>query len=253
MKRNANALPRFEAHRVARARSRRPPQRPARSKRPPSSGNAGIRLNSASARLTSAKLPHSPPWSAIPARPPAFGWRARAIAARHPAMSRLASGPATAMRNSWAGFCASPPICATPPKMNRVMRRASMPCARACARLLDGRQAIMLRKGGIDEKGFWVDADEFLLYPTYFHQMAEKVRPEFADETTALLAAPPPEGVLRMSSVARVVDHIEVARPEGMASLEDLHPYNDEQVSMRLEFRPKKPLVILVVEVRPTL
>ena len=125
--------------------------------------------------------------------------------------------------------------------------------ALVCARLLDGRQAVMLRKGGIDEKGFWVDADEFLLYPTYFHQMAEKVRPEFAAETAALLAAPPPEGVLRMSGVARVVDHIEVARPEGMASLEDLHPYNDEQVAMRLEFRPKKPLVILVVEARPTL
>jgi hypothetical protein len=123
--------------------------------------------------------------------------------------------------------------------------------ALVCARLLDGRQAIMLRKGGIDEKGFWVDADEFLLYPTYFHQMAEKVRPEFADETAALLGSPPPEGVLRMGGVARVVDHIEVARPEGMASLEDLHPYNDEQVAMRLEFRPKKPLVILVVEVRP--
>lgn len=125
--------------------------------------------------------------------------------------------------------------------------------ALVCARLLDGRQAVMLRKGGIDEKGFWVDADEFLLYPTYFHQMAEKVRPEFAEETAALLAVPPPEGVLRMSGVARVVEHIEVARPEGMASLEDLHPYNDEQVAMRLEFRPKKPLVILVVEVRPTL
>jgi hypothetical protein len=125
--------------------------------------------------------------------------------------------------------------------------------ALVCERLLDGRQAIMLRKGGINEKGFWVDADEFLLYPTYFHQMAEKVRPEFAEETAALLADPPPEQVLRMAGVARVVEHIEVARPDGMASLADLHPYNDEQVAMRLEFRPKKPLVILVVEVRPTL
>ena len=51
--------------------------------------------------------------------------------------------------------------------------------ALVCKLLLEGRQAIMLRKGGIDEKGFWVEADEFFLYPTYFHQMAEKVRPEF--------------------------------------------------------------------------
>jgi len=125
--------------------------------------------------------------------------------------------------------------------------------ALVCARLLGGRQSIMLRKGGIDEKGFWVEADEFFLFPTYFHQMAEKVRPEFAGECAALLSAPPPEGVLRMSGIARVVDHIEVTRPEGMDALRDLHPYNEEQMALRLEFRPRKPLVILAVEVRPAL
>ncbi|MGH2783875.1 MAG: DUF1802 family protein [Actinomycetota bacterium] len=125
--------------------------------------------------------------------------------------------------------------------------------ALVCKLLLEGRQSIMLRKGGIDEKGFWVEADEFFLFPTYFHQMAEKVRPEYAQETADLLAAPPPEGLLRMSGVARVVEHIEVRRPEGMDSLRDLHPYDEEQVAMRLEFRPKKPLVILAVEVRPAL
>ena len=122
-----------------------------------------------------------------------------------------------------------------------------------CKLLLEGRQAIMLRKGGIDEKGFWVEADEFLLYPTYFHQMTEKVRPEFVEECAAVLASPPPEGALRMSGVARVVDHIEVRRNEGMDALRDLHPYDEEQVAMRLEFRPRKPLVILVVEARPVL
>jgi hypothetical protein len=125
--------------------------------------------------------------------------------------------------------------------------------ALVCKRLLDGTQAVMLRKGGIDEKGFWVEADEFLLYPTYFHQMTEKVRPEFAEECAAVLASPPPPGVLRMAGVARVVDHIEVRRPEGMDSLRDLHPYDEEQVAMRLEFRPRKPLVILAVEVKPAL
>src|SRR5438445_3606965 len=88
--------------------------------------------------------------------------------------------------------------------------------ALVCRMLLAGSQAVMLRKGGIDEKGFWVEADEFLLYPTYFHQMTEKVRPEFKDECAQVLAAPPPDGVLRMGGVARVVDHIEVRRPDGM-------------------------------------
>ena len=122
-----------------------------------------------------------------------------------------------------------------------------------CKLLLEGRQSIMLRKGGIDEKGFWVEAGEFFLFPTYFHQMAEKVRPEFASECAGLLATPPPEGLLQMSGVARVVEHIEVRRPEGMDLLRDLHPYDGEQVAMRLEFRPRKPLVILAVEVRAAL
>jgi len=125
--------------------------------------------------------------------------------------------------------------------------------ALVCKRLLDGTQAVMLRKGGIDEKGFWIEADEFFLYPTYFHQMTEKVRPEFTEECAGVLASSPPEGTLRMGGVARVVDHIEVRRNEGMDALRDLHPYDEEQVAMRLEFRPRKPLVILVVEVRPAL
>jgi hypothetical protein len=125
--------------------------------------------------------------------------------------------------------------------------------ALVCRLLLQGRQAVLLRKGGIDEKGFWVEADEFLLYPTYFHQMVEKVRPEFAEECRRALAEAPPEGIVRLPGVARVVDHVEARRPEGMAALRDLHPYTDEQVETRIAFRPRKPLVLLVVEVRPTL
>ena len=42
-------------------------------------------------------------------------------------MIKLASGPASAMWYSSLGFCASDPICATPPKMKSVMRFASIP------------------------------------------------------------------------------------------------------------------------------
>ena len=44
---------------------------------------------------------------------------------------------------------------------------------------------------------------------------------------------------------------IPVARNEGVYELEDLHPYTREQIDLRLEFRPKKPLVLLAVEVMP--
>ncbi len=51
--------------------------------------------------------------------------------------------------------------------------------------LLDGRQTVLLRKGGIGEKRFDVAASEFVLFPTVAHSHAERVRPEHQD----LLAA----------------------------------------------------------------
>ena len=123
--------------------------------------------------------------------------------------------------------------------------------ALVCEMLLGGRMTVLFRKGGINEKGFWVEADEFLLYPTYFHQNRDKVRPEYRDEFDAALSAVPPEGTLRVPAFARVVSAIPVARNEGVYELEDLHPYTREQIDLRLEFRPKKPLVLLAVEVMP--
>ncbi len=42
--------------------------------------------------------------------------------------------------------------------------------------LLDGRQRVLLRKGGIGEKRFELAAREFLLFPTVAHSHAERVR-----------------------------------------------------------------------------
>ena len=120
--------------------------------------------------------------------------------------------------------------------------------ALVCDMLLDGRMSVLFRKGGINEKGFWVEADEFLLFPTYFHQNRDKVRPEFRAEFDAALASAPPEGTLRVPALCRVVEAIPVVRNEGVYELEDLHPYTREQIDLRLEFRPKKPLVLLAVE-----
>lgn len=123
--------------------------------------------------------------------------------------------------------------------------------ALVCDMLLSARMSVLFRKGGINEKGFWVEANEFFLYPTYFHQNREKVRPEFREEFDRALTAAPPDGTLRVPALARVVDAIQVVRNDGVYELEDLHPYTREQIDLRLEFRPKKPLVILAVETVP--
>ena len=71
--------------------------------------------------------------------------------------------------------------------------------------LLSGRMCVLFRKGGINEKGFWVEADEFLVFPTYFHQNRDKVRPGYRDAFDVAMGRTPPDGVLRIPARCRVV------------------------------------------------
>jgi hypothetical protein len=116
--------------------------------------------------------------------------------------------------------------------------------------LLDGRQTLLLRKGGIHEKRFDVavaDGDRFVLFPTVAHSHAERVRPEHAD-----VLAPGPADVDDDAFTVRVgitlVDAVPVAHPERLEEVADLHIWTSESVRTdRLEFRPKHQLNALVV------
>jgi len=117
--------------------------------------------------------------------------------------------------------------------------------------LLDGRQTILLRKGGIHEKRFDVTAQRFLLFPTVAHSHAERVRPEHRDLlSTAAADSTEAEVVLRAG--AKVIAAIEVTRPVGLPDIEPLHIWTAGSVRAdRLDFRPKHRLTVLVVQASP--
>ncbi len=79
--------------------------------------------------------------------------------------------------------------------------------------LLDGRQTVLLRKGGIHEKRFAVTASRFLLFPTVAHSHAERVRPEHRDLLDAA-AADSTDDALVVRAGAKVVAAVEVNQPE---------------------------------------
>lgn len=117
--------------------------------------------------------------------------------------------------------------------------------------LLAGRQRVLLRKGGIGEKRFELAASEFLLFPTVAHSHFERVRPEHRD-LLAGSAADSTEDRLVIRAAAKVVAAVEVNRPDGLGSIEDLHIWTAESVRAdRLDFRPKHKLAVLVVSVHP--
>ena len=73
-----------------------------------------------------------------------------------------------------------------------------------------GLQIFLLRKGGIVEagRGFQLKHPEFLLFPTFEHQHARSLKPEYMD-----LVAPQPDGHTRITHVARVTDVLQAPSP----------------------------------------
>ena len=117
--------------------------------------------------------------------------------------------------------------------------------------LLDGRQTVLLRKGGIHEKRFELSAPRFPLFPTVAHTHAERVRPEHRDLLASAAAdSTDTEVILRGS--AKVVAAVEVEHPDGLVEIEPFHIWTAESVRTdRLDFRPKHRLTVLVVQASP--
>jgi hypothetical protein len=114
--------------------------------------------------------------------------------------------------------------------------------------MLDGRQTVLLRKGGIGEKRFAVTASRFLLFPTVAHSHTERVRPEHRDLLDAAAGDSTDDAVV-VRAGAKVVATIEVNRPEALEEIAPLHIWTAESVRAdRLDFRPKHRLTVLVVQ-----
>ena len=143
-------------------------------------------------------------------------------------------------------------MCAERPRLTAT---ATMPALKEWSAvvhaLLDGRQRVLLRKGGIGEKRFELAAREFLLFPTVAHSHAERVRPEHRDLLQPAVADSTDDHVL-VRAAAKVVAAQEVNRPDGLTAIEDLHIWTPESVRVdRLDFRPKHKIAVLVVSVVP--
>jgi hypothetical protein len=107
-----------------------------------------------------------------------------------------------------------------------------------CQALAEGRQALLLRKGGIAETGgaFQVEHKRFWLFPTYVHQQEEGITPEARPLLEKVRAGRPPAGVIRLSHFAEVtgVYHVHDLIPALM--LAHLHCWSEETVRKRFAY-----------------
>ncbi|MBI5757751.1 MAG: DUF1802 family protein [Planctomycetales bacterium] len=117
-----------------------------------------------------------------------------------------------------------------------------------CAALADGRQSLIVRKGGIQEgpSGFRVEHREFWLFPTYLHQKPEAL----ADESRPLLdrvqGEQPAAGAVHLGLYAVVEDVVSVTDESLLTRLTGLHVWSHRTLSERFHYR-RPGLFVLTV------
>ena len=120
-----------------------------------------------------------------------------------------------------------------------------------CKALEEGRQILLLRKGGIMEyrQGFEVKHDEFLLFPTFEHQSKESLQPDYLSGLNSVLQNTPINGKNKITSYAKVVDIKEVSDKSVLQKLEKYHIWNDRYVNIRMDYNPKRPMSVILLRV----
>ena len=111
-----------------------------------------------------------------------------------------------------------------------------------CSALGRGRQSLILRKGGIAEgrEGFRFKHEKFYLFPTQYHQQAERVRPEERLGLGQVVA--PPAGTIEIRYFfslewAHWVDDWSV-----IERLEPFHVWREDVVRERFEYDDQRGL-----------
>ncbi|MFB9756834.1 DUF1802 family protein [Paenibacillus hodogayensis] len=124
--------------------------------------------------------------------------------------------------------------------------------AAAIRALSEGRQTVLLRKGGIVEetREFRLESPSFWLYPTYEHQKRELFKEEekfLLDES--LLGWSPEMTHAGITCYAEVAADIEVTSQEQLDRIRDFHVWTDEFAEERLRWKRQKPLHVLILRV----
>ncbi len=120
-----------------------------------------------------------------------------------------------------------------------------------CRALKEGRQTVLLRKGGILEyrQGFEVKHDRFVLFPTYEHQAKEHLQADYAGKLDDVLSEQPPADAIVLSSYAEARRVAEITDESALTLLAKYHVWSESYVNARMAYNPKKPMSVILVRV----
>jgi hypothetical protein len=131
-----------------------------------------------------------------------------------------------------------------------MLKHAFKEWAVICKALALGRQALILRKGGIAERGgaFEVEHKRFWLFPTYAHQHETGIKDEAVPLLKQAVTERPPAGIIRLSHFAEVAGVYQLCDMVGVMRVRELHLWSDETIAARF-FYKQPGLYLLPVRV----
>jgi hypothetical protein len=117
-----------------------------------------------------------------------------------------------------------------------------------CAALAEGRQIMLLRKGGIYEAGgeFELEHRRFLLFPTYLHQNRAMLKAAEQNKIEPAVAEP---ATVQLSAAAEVTDIIQATNRAAVDRLDSEHLWSRRLIDMRFDYKPERPLYVLLLRV----
>lgn len=118
--------------------------------------------------------------------------------------------------------------------------------------LEQGKQILLLRKGGIAEKGgeFRMEESEFFLFPTFEHQDKTKLKPQtqwLVDESQK--QADLWVGKVGLTCYAEVMELFEVRKLEPLLKLNPYHIWSEAMVEEKFQWHPDEPIYIPLLRV----
>lgn len=116
--------------------------------------------------------------------------------------------------------------------------------------LSQGEMILLLRKGGIKEqKGrFSTQAERAILFPTFEHQKAELLKPEYQGRVAPVRSGWHPQAI-EMKAWAEIAEIFLTTDEDKVLALADFHIWQPRLAQERLRWKANQPLYVMVLRV----
>lgn len=117
--------------------------------------------------------------------------------------------------------------------------------------LAQGEQILILRKGGIHEKGkkFDVAHEEFFLFPTFEHQNLKDLKPAGGEYLKKIIEIKPAPNILPICYYCVVKNSFWISDEKALRELEPFHVWSWDCIKTRFDWGEEKGIFGIVVRV----